>query len=211
MWLGRSQCPACGTTLQPADLIPFWSWLRTGGRCRHCGAGLSSWYPLVELAAAVIGVLSLWLLPVPNDGIAALLGWWLLRTGRSTFRHGSAEHADAAAAGRRLLRRCCISRLGTPLVGALAGAAAGMGSGAGSRLPPAAWAGRPGARRCEAAGGRRRLAGPRQPAVAGAGGCPTGPAAGIGATAAAAGGDGRPVRPASALAFWEMFMLLAMR
>lgn len=78
MWWGRSQCPACGITLQPADLVPLWSWLRARGRCRHCGARLSLWYPLVELAAIAIGALSVLLLPLPEAWLAAVLGWWLL-------------------------------------------------------------------------------------------------------------------------------------
>jgi leader peptidase (prepilin peptidase)/N-methyltransferase len=78
MWWGRSQCPACGVTLRPADLIPLWSWLRARGRCRHCGARLSLWYPLVELAAIAIGALSVVLLPLPEAWLAAVLGWWLL-------------------------------------------------------------------------------------------------------------------------------------
>ena len=128
MWWGRSQCPACGTTLQPADLIPFWSWLRTGGRCRHCGAGLSSWYPLVELAAAVIGVLSLWLLPVPDAWIAALLGWWLLALALidlQTWLLPDALTLPLLVAG--LAAAALHQPPGTPLIDALAGAAAGYG------------------------------------------------------------------------------------
>ncbi|MFZ1429036.1 MAG: A24 family peptidase, partial [Geminicoccaceae bacterium] len=46
--------------------------------CRHCGARLSLWYPLVELAAIAIGALSVSLLPLPEAWLAAALGWWLL-------------------------------------------------------------------------------------------------------------------------------------
>jgi leader peptidase (prepilin peptidase)/N-methyltransferase len=78
MWGGRSRCPACRTPLRAADLVPLLSWLRLRGRCRYCGAALGAWYPLVELAAAAIGALSLALLPAPTAWLAALLGWWLL-------------------------------------------------------------------------------------------------------------------------------------
>lgn len=75
--LGRSRCAHCGTALKAADLVPLGSWLASRGRCRHCGAQLSRFYPLVELAAAAIGVLAFSIAP-PFAPQAALLGWWLL-------------------------------------------------------------------------------------------------------------------------------------
>ncbi|MFQ5955636.1 MAG: prepilin peptidase [Kiloniellales bacterium] len=54
---GRSECPACAVTLAPRDLVPLVSWALSRGRCRHCGARLGRFYPLVELAA--LGV-ALW-------------------------------------------------------------------------------------------------------------------------------------------------------
>ena len=78
MWWGRSHCSACGSTLGLADLVPLFSWLASRGRCRHCGARVSSYYPLVELAAAAIGALALAWLSGPEAWLAALLGWWLL-------------------------------------------------------------------------------------------------------------------------------------
>ena len=36
---GRSKCPACGTTLTAADLVPVVSWLLTRGRCRGVRVG----------------------------------------------------------------------------------------------------------------------------------------------------------------------------
>jgi leader peptidase (prepilin peptidase)/N-methyltransferase len=78
MWLGRSRCPACGTVLPPADLVPLVSWLASRGRCRHCGAGVSPYYPLVELGALAIGALAQGWLPGSPGWLAALLGWWLL-------------------------------------------------------------------------------------------------------------------------------------
>lgn len=46
---GRSVCPACGTPLRTADLIPILSWLALGGRCRYCGARIPVRHPLGEL------------------------------------------------------------------------------------------------------------------------------------------------------------------
>ncbi len=38
-WWGseRSVCDSCGETLEPCDLVPILSYLRLGGKCRHCG------------------------------------------------------------------------------------------------------------------------------------------------------------------------------
>ena len=55
-WSGnsRSACPSCGHTLTAADLVPLFSWLFLKGKCRHCGAPISSRYPLTEAALALV-------------------------------------------------------------------------------------------------------------------------------------------------------------
>lgn len=55
---GRSRCPGCGHELGALDLVPVLSWLRTLGRCRHCGAPVSPRYPLTELACGLWAVLA---------------------------------------------------------------------------------------------------------------------------------------------------------
>lgn len=45
----RSFCIECEKTIAPYDLIPIFSYVILGGKCRHCGAGISWRYPLVEL------------------------------------------------------------------------------------------------------------------------------------------------------------------
>jgi leader peptidase (prepilin peptidase) / N-methyltransferase len=54
---GRSSCPACGTALGPADLVPLFSFLFARGRCRHCLAPISRRYPLTELMCGAWAVL----------------------------------------------------------------------------------------------------------------------------------------------------------
>jgi leader peptidase (prepilin peptidase)/N-methyltransferase len=77
LW-GRSRCRGCGSVLQPWQLVPLVSWLVQRGRCRHCGAKISVFYPLIELAAAGIaiwGTLSV----APSALLPTLiLGWTLL-------------------------------------------------------------------------------------------------------------------------------------
>lgn len=47
---GRSHCDVCGHALGAGDLIPIISFLRSGGRCRYCGAKFSAESTWVELA-----------------------------------------------------------------------------------------------------------------------------------------------------------------
>lgn len=47
---GRSHCDVCGHVLDAGDLIPIISYLRSGGRCRYCGAKFSAESTWVELA-----------------------------------------------------------------------------------------------------------------------------------------------------------------
>lgn len=53
---GRSRCPACGTTLGVADLVPVFSWIFARGRCRHCATPVSWRYPAIEAATMVLFV-----------------------------------------------------------------------------------------------------------------------------------------------------------
>ena len=58
----RSHCMKCGHVLSWYELIPLFSWLIQGGKCRACKAKISIQYPLVELgnALAWIAVLYIW-------------------------------------------------------------------------------------------------------------------------------------------------------
>lgn len=57
---GRSHCPACGHALGPLDLVPVFSWVFLGGKCRYCKEKVSVRYVLVEIAMAVVFALLLW-------------------------------------------------------------------------------------------------------------------------------------------------------
>lgn len=45
-------CGDCNSSLTPRDLFPVFSWLMTGGKCRHCGAQVPASYFLLELLYA---------------------------------------------------------------------------------------------------------------------------------------------------------------
>ncbi|MEK7650641.1 MAG: prepilin peptidase [Patescibacteria group bacterium] len=53
---GRSQCFACSHTLSWYELVPVFSFLAQGGRCRACQSAISWQYPAVELANGVLFV-----------------------------------------------------------------------------------------------------------------------------------------------------------
>ena len=52
-----SHCMTCGHALTWYELIPVFSWLAQGGKCRSCGVKLSAQYPVVETLNG-----SMWLL-----------------------------------------------------------------------------------------------------------------------------------------------------
>ena len=76
--MARSQCAHCGHVLRPGELIPVASWLIQRRRCRSCGAKLSAFYPVMELAAAAVAVGASVFIPWPESIFACLAGWALL-------------------------------------------------------------------------------------------------------------------------------------
>lgn len=53
----RSHCENCGYTLKWYDLIPIFSYLCLGGKCRKCGRKISVWHLLMEVSNGVLYVL----------------------------------------------------------------------------------------------------------------------------------------------------------
>ena len=56
-----SHCPKCKHKLKMLDLIPVFSYLFLGGRCRYCKKKISVIYPIIELLTAGLFVLSYYL------------------------------------------------------------------------------------------------------------------------------------------------------
>jgi leader peptidase (prepilin peptidase)/N-methyltransferase len=85
---GRSVCDQCGQKLGPLDLVPIASWLALRGRCRHCGAKITTLPLVIELGAVLV---ALWAASV-SDGLAlwagCILGWALLTLAAIDFRDG---------------------------------------------------------------------------------------------------------------------------
>ncbi|MBT6311825.1 MAG: prepilin peptidase [Alphaproteobacteria bacterium] len=55
-----SRCPDCGHSLSWYENIPLVSFLLQGGKCRHCGTGISWRYPMLEATAGVLAGLAVW-------------------------------------------------------------------------------------------------------------------------------------------------------
>ena len=53
----RSHCMNCGYQLKWYDLIPIFSYLCLGGKCRKCKTNISIQYPMVELANGILYLL----------------------------------------------------------------------------------------------------------------------------------------------------------
>ena len=71
---GRSHCDACGHVLGARDLVPIVSYFASGGRCRYCGAKLSSRHVWGEVIGAAVFVSLL----LHYDISLRLLEAWLL-------------------------------------------------------------------------------------------------------------------------------------
>jgi leader peptidase (prepilin peptidase)/N-methyltransferase len=74
----RSRCPHCATPIKARHNLPVLGYLLLGGRCATCGGPISIQYPLVEIAAALLGVLALARFGLtPWGGCIAAVSWAL--------------------------------------------------------------------------------------------------------------------------------------
>ncbi|MEO0442805.1 MAG: A24 family peptidase [Pseudomonadota bacterium] len=74
----RSTCPSCNQPIKPWHNIPVISYLLLKGRCADCNAAISIRYPLVELATALLSVVTVFLLGFSAQGLLALVFLWCL-------------------------------------------------------------------------------------------------------------------------------------
>src|SRR5690606_31621983 len=51
-----SRCPGCNNPIRPWENIPVLSWIFLRAKCSACGTRISARYPIVELTAALLGV-----------------------------------------------------------------------------------------------------------------------------------------------------------
>ncbi len=69
----RSHCPKCMTQIKNRDLIPVFSWLFLGGRCRSCKEKISPQYPIVEALTGIYYVLSFLNFGIGHEFIISML------------------------------------------------------------------------------------------------------------------------------------------
>jgi len=74
---GRSVCSECGHQLAAKDLVPVFSWLFLGGKCRYCRKPIKD-HPIVELVTALVFGLSAYVMAPMSVGGWVALGLWLL-------------------------------------------------------------------------------------------------------------------------------------
>lgn len=78
LWLPRSHCPQCQTSIIWYDNLPLLSWCCLQGRCRHCQSTIPRRYPLTELSCMLLSLLMALLFPPGSLLLAALLLSWTL-------------------------------------------------------------------------------------------------------------------------------------
>ena len=77
-----SRCPSCGHPIRVRDNVPVLSWLLLRGRCRDCGAPISSIYPAIELLTGIVSLLIFRrVIPTEMDLDYGHLGLWALYFG----------------------------------------------------------------------------------------------------------------------------------
>jgi len=77
---GRSMCTHCGHQLAWYDLVPVFSWLTLGGKCRYCRKTIHWQYPVVELVTATLFAVSYAVLPESSSTWLTLFNFvsWLV-------------------------------------------------------------------------------------------------------------------------------------
>ena len=73
-----STCPSCGQRIAAIHNVPVLSYLALRGRCAGCGYRISPRYPLVETAAAILGVAVAYAFGPTWQTVAALGFTWSL-------------------------------------------------------------------------------------------------------------------------------------
>ncbi|MGI0117380.1 prepilin peptidase [Zooshikella sp. RANM57] len=76
----HSHCPSCKTPIKPWQNIPVISYLLLKGKCANCSMSISIRYPLIELIAGLLALLSGWYFGFSLNTITACLLLWALLT-----------------------------------------------------------------------------------------------------------------------------------
>lgn len=75
IFTGRSHCDHCNYTLTAMDLVPVFSWVFLGGKCRKCRKKISWEHPLLELLTGLVWASVGFFVPMGTS--PALIAWTL--------------------------------------------------------------------------------------------------------------------------------------
>jgi len=124
---GRSRCDGCGAALGARELMPVFSYLLLRGRCRRCGAAIDARHTLIEVAAGLVGLVSVLAFPLPMAAATMVLGWFLLIIAALDAEHQWLPDALTLPLAALGLLAAGLG-FGPPLVDRALGAAAGFGA-----------------------------------------------------------------------------------
>ena len=74
----RSFCPNCNKKIKFADVIPIFSYLRLGGKCRNCNSKISKRYLIIEIISPLIFVLLYLIYGISFELLLNLTLWSML-------------------------------------------------------------------------------------------------------------------------------------
>ncbi len=74
----RSHCPNCSTPLGVLDLVPVFSYLLFGAKCRHCGVKIPPKYLYVELTVAFSALVVAFIMPLSLASFGAFFSVFVL-------------------------------------------------------------------------------------------------------------------------------------
>ncbi len=128
-WISvRSRCPSCQNALSARDLLPVFSYLLSGRKCRHCSVSMSARYVLIELGtAASFCALFAYAGPTPEFLILAGLAICIITMIVTDLEHYMIP--DTVQIGMFVLGLAWIFQTGLPLDDRLANAAIMFGVG----------------------------------------------------------------------------------
>ncbi len=72
---GRSFCPKCNTGLKIADLVPVFSFVFLGGKCRYCNQKISFRYPAIEILTGVLFALAYYIFGLSANTFFIIAFW----------------------------------------------------------------------------------------------------------------------------------------
>lgn len=67
-----SHCTVCNHKLGASELVPFFSYLFQGGKCKHCHSKISLFYPIFELTTGILFALSFYIFGISIDFFIAI-------------------------------------------------------------------------------------------------------------------------------------------